>query len=248
MDAAVAHLTVEQRLAKGTFVNLSSTGLQEFIDRASAGRTRLRILEAGCGSRSNLRFPADAHWVGIDISQAQLDRNTGLDEKIQGDIQTHAFPAESFDIVVCWDVLEHLERPREAMERFAESIRRDGLIILKIPNVQSVKGLVTKFLPHRAHVLWYQYMRGREFTNIVDGAPFKAYLRLEIAPISLRRFAAGYGFEVPLAAYYDVSSVDWFRRKKFALVAYRFVFWLARVISLGALRESEFIIIMKRTR
>ncbi len=229
-------------------MSLKATGLQEFIDQATAGRKALRILEAGCGSRSNLRFQDDTYWVGIDISQAQLDRNTGLNEKIQGDVQAYEFPPDSFDLVVCWDVLEHLERPGDAMEKFAASIRKDGLIILKIPNVHSLKGLVTKFLPHRGHVLWYQYMRGREFTNIVDGAPFKAYLRFAIAPVALRKFARAHGFEVPFAAYYDVSSVDWFRRKKAALVAYTIASGLVRILSLGTLRESEFIIVMKRTR
>ena len=130
-------------------------GLQQFLDESTRDISCLKILEAGCGSRSNIRFGDCVHWVGIDISAAQLDRNVGLSEKIMDDVQVHEFEPSTFDMVVCWDVLEHLKDPEAALVRFAAATKPGGLIVLKIPNLHSLKGQLTKLLPHGFHVKWY---------------------------------------------------------------------------------------------
>src|SRR6516225_7849122 len=93
--------------------------LQKIFERTFEGRSSLRILEAGCGSSSHLQFGRDAHVTGIDISQMQLQRNTRLDERIQGDLQTFDLPEKAYDCVICYDVLEHLSRPMDALARLS---------------------------------------------------------------------------------------------------------------------------------
>jgi SAM-dependent methyltransferase len=223
-----------------------ATGLQDFLDVATLDRTALRILEAGCGSRTNIRFNDRVHWVGIDISAAQLERNNGLREKIHADVQTYEFPNGDFDMIVCWDVLEHLEVPEAALQRFAEAVKPGGLIVLKIPNLDSLKGRLTKALPHGAHVIWYQYVHGRRYTKREDGGPFRTYLRSSIAPSALRQFAVESGLDVPFEAYYDVANVVSLRKKKVALLAYKAAKSLVGLLSLGKLGDSEYIIVMQR--
>ncbi len=43
--------------------------LQEAINRLVAGRPNLRVLEAGCGSLCQVKFPGDVYIAGIDICQ-----------------------------------------------------------------------------------------------------------------------------------------------------------------------------------
>ena len=93
--------------------------LQSFLDKELLHRPSVRVLEAGCGSASNLKLGEQVWLVGIDISEKQLARNTVLREKIHADIQRYAFPAESFDAIICWDVLEHLSKPELALRQFA---------------------------------------------------------------------------------------------------------------------------------
>ena len=69
------------------------------------------ILEAGCGSNSAFEIPDNAHIVGLDVFARQLESNGSLDEKHQGDFQDYTFPSNSFDVIICWNVLEHLPRP-----------------------------------------------------------------------------------------------------------------------------------------
>lgn len=223
-----------------------STGLQAFLDRETGARDRMRILEAGCGSRSNIRFGDGVHWVGIDISAAQLERNSGLHEKIQGDLQVHRFEPSSFDMIVCWDVLEHLDLPPEALQRFAEAIAPSGLIVLKVPNLDSMKGRLTRILGHGIHVAWYRYLYGRERIQTADGGPFPTYLRDSVAPRELRRFADQAGLEVAFEAYYDFSTAPQVRRRKLFCYLYLTAKAVARVLSVGRLGDSEYIIVLRK--
>ena len=79
---------------------------------------KLIVLEAGCGTKGYIQLPKSVYKVGIDISEKQLDQNNELAEKVLGDIQYFDFPENKFDVIVCWDVLEHLPHPELAINRF----------------------------------------------------------------------------------------------------------------------------------
>src|SRR4051812_43966697 len=92
--------------------------LKTTLDRLLEGKQIEHVLEAGCGSASHISIAADACLTGIDISEKQLARNQALDEKILGDVQSYALPESRFDVIICWDVLEHLPHPELALENF----------------------------------------------------------------------------------------------------------------------------------
>ena len=56
--------------------------------------------------------------VGLDISPSALDRNRLLDDRIVGDLETYPLPRKAFDVVVCWDVLEHLLAVKSLIAKF----------------------------------------------------------------------------------------------------------------------------------
>jgi len=170
---------------------MGASNLENLIsDQVNAhlqGKTGLKLLEAGCGSASYFRFANVAKSVGIDISKEQLERNHVLHEKILGDLQTYLLPAEEFDIVVCWDVIEHLSRPRDALLNMLNAVKPGGVLVLGFPNLLSFKGLVTKMTPHWFHVLFYRLMN-------YEFRPFQTYLRLAILPSRVVGFAQTNGF------------------------------------------------------
>src|ERR1700761_2823541 len=77
---------------------------------ASLPATRLALYEAGGGSTSFLPLAVTrrAHTPVVDIDEIQLRNNDYAEEKILGDIQVHRFKAGSFDLVTCYNVIEHL--------------------------------------------------------------------------------------------------------------------------------------------
>lgn len=177
--------------------------LQDVVNKHVANRKAIKILEAGCGSSTTIDFPKDARLIGIDISAKQLDRNVVLDEKICGDIQTYPLPAKEFDVIISWFVLEHVSDPLLALNNFTAALKSKGMIILALPNVFSLKGMVTKLTPHAVHVAFYRYVLGQKDAGKHDTMPFPTYLRFALAPSALKKYAKDSNLSVAYYQCYD---------------------------------------------
>ena len=176
--------------------------LQQVLDQAVRGRDRLQVLEAGCGSVSRLRCPPGSHLAGIDISERQLAANAMLHEKILGDVQSFRWPRPRFDVIVSWDLLEHLAQPRSAITNLSEALLDGGLLVLALPNLLSLKGLVTKCTPWQVHVWFYRYVIG-DRRDPSQWDQFPTYLRRDVAPSRLMRHAGSLGLETIWCCRYE---------------------------------------------
>jgi SAM-dependent methyltransferase len=187
----VKHVTSNSVYIKGISLDQeeSIAALQTILnDGLFAQAQKIRILEAGCGSGSNIQFSNNRHVVGVDLSEEELDKNNIVDEKIVGDLQAIDLPMDSFDLVICWDVLEHLSEPELAMSTLLETTKSGGYLLLAFPNVLSVKGLVAKFTP-----LWFhQFVQKFVYRDKVAKPGylnFPTFLRWSISPGKMHKFA-----------------------------------------------------------
>ena len=190
------------RAFRSTTAAAARAGLQVTVDGWLAHHDGPpRVLDAGCGHQMYLHIPESATVVGIDIDPAQLEGNPKIDEKILGDLQTYPLPPASFDLVVCYEVMEHLKRPDVALENLIRTASPGALLVLGGPNLLSLKGLVTRFTPHWVHRLYYR-MGGSGLE------PFRTYMRQTATPGKLAHSAREGGlvtkyavtFESPLQA------------------------------------------------
>jgi SAM-dependent methyltransferase len=100
-----------------------------------------RVLDAGCGVGYGSRMLAQRRpdsLAAVDISEEALAEARGLlgdDFELQrADIRDLPFDSESFDVVVCFEVIEHVERQAEAIAEFKRVLRRDGMLLISSPN------------------------------------------------------------------------------------------------------------------
>lgn len=194
-----------------------------------------RVLEAGCGSSSRVALPAGRHLVGLDIAQRQLDNNKALDEKHLGDLQTYVFEGDGFDLILCWDVIEHLPRPIEAMQRMAASLRPGGALVLAFPNLWSLKGLVTKFTPFKVHEWFYRYVVGDK-RAVNEWDQFGTVFAYSIRPPEMRRWAARNGLEIVYDEVYEGPVQAGLRRDRWIMnLGFGALGLVSRVLSLGTL-------------
>jgi SAM-dependent methyltransferase len=157
----------------------------------------VKVLDAGCGRcLQAVDLPDDAYLVGIDLSPVALAENPSLDQRIVGDIQIYPLPRETFDLAVCWDVLEHVRDPRAALDNITAALRPGGRLIVGIPNVLSPKGLVTKFTPYRFHVFVYRRLFRFPSAGLPGHGPFRTYLRWALRPSAVAAYAARRGLVV----------------------------------------------------
>ena len=64
-----------------------------------------------------------------------------------------------FDVIVAGEILEHLDRPTDALRGLGELLNDDGVLIVTVPNAFSLKGTMRAFLRteivHKDHVAYY---------------------------------------------------------------------------------------------
>ena len=133
------------------------------------------VLDVGCGDRCRVRLTTRSRTTGVDASATHIGRNPDLDNRIVGDIDEVDFGVKSYDLIVCWNVLEHLRAPVDTVDRMIDALRPRGMLLLAWPNFVSVKATLARRLPHRAHegvFRWiYPYARGD-----ADNSPFPTIL------------------------------------------------------------------------
>lgn len=114
----------------------------------------LRILDFGCGSGD---FLAQARCFGADVYgiDASPDRRMWADRAgavIEASLDR--LPADlkgRMDAVTLFEVLEHLDAPREILLALAEWVRPGGLLILETPDAGHVSGIATAEDYHLVH-------------------------------------------------------------------------------------------------
>jgi SAM-dependent methyltransferase len=167
--------------------------------------TGLSIYEAGGGSTSFL--PLDvlrrAHVTAVDIDEDQIRNNDYAQEKILGDIQTYRFPPGSFDLVICYNVIEHLADVEAALLGFCESLKQGGLILIGAPNPKSLSGVVTRYSPHWFHVWFYRYVRGEKQAGQPGQPPFPTYFHPLVTLAKLEDFASTHGLQMIYRKQYE---------------------------------------------
>lgn len=104
----------------------------------------VRILDAGCGEGFAMREvvgDGPAQVVGLDGSAGAVRVAQGLNPRhrfMAGDLYGLPFPDRSFDLVLCMEVLEHLDAPERGL---AELCRVSaGWLLLSVPNEPLFRG------------------------------------------------------------------------------------------------------------
>jgi SAM-dependent methyltransferase len=183
---------------------------------ANLPANRLAIYEAGGGSTSFLPLGIwnRAHVTVVDIDADQIRNNDYAQEKILGDIQTYRFEAGRFDLVVCYNVIEHLADARSALLGFCCSLKQGGLILIGAPNPKSLSGIVTKHTPHWFHVWFYRYVLGDKKAGLPGEAPFPTFFHPLVTPANLDAFARDQGLEVIYRKEYESPRFPEIRARK----------------------------------
>jgi SAM-dependent methyltransferase len=174
--------------------------VRDIYERFAASTDGLRVLDAGCGRRGYLPIGDRAHLTGIDVSEEQLRHNERLDERIVGDLETYPLPRATYDVVICWDVLEHLRHPRDAIVRMAASVKPHGLLIIAGPHPRSLKAMLAKLSTHRIHVWLFRFLNP---DAAPDDLPFRTYLKRDSLPQRVERHVRQQGLSVVYHATYE---------------------------------------------
>ena len=191
--------------------------LQTFLDTHFAALRQPRVMDAGCGGAMRVRLPSDAILNGIDISPESAARNTALSSILIGDVQSYPLPRSTFDIVICWELLEHVQNPVAALSNLIAATKPGGTIVLAFPNPASLKGVVTRYSPHGLHVWLLRHFWGQKNAGRPGYAPFRTFLAPDLAPHHLQKFIDAQGAETLFARFYEGNRITTLKHKAPAL-------------------------------
>lgn len=109
----------------------------EMIQKAAGERRLGRVFVDGCGVGMYLAHLAQEarQAIGLDIELERTLEARQLAEKVVCGAGEHLpFPANSFDLILSHEVLEHVSDDRQAVEEIVRTLRPGGRLILFVPH------------------------------------------------------------------------------------------------------------------
>lgn len=110
------------------------------VRRLQAGSPGLRVLDVGCGN-GPLTFPVASLGcavTGVDVNAASIERNRR--DSRYPNARFELVPGatfdlgEVFDLIICSEVLEHLEAPQPLVDSIARHLAPGGTLMVTVPN------------------------------------------------------------------------------------------------------------------
>jgi 2-polyprenyl-6-hydroxyphenyl methylase/3-demethylubiquinone-9 3-methyltransferase len=159
----------------------------EWIDRLSGGIAGKRVLDVGCGGGILAESLAvkGATVTGIDLSEKalkvaklhQLESGVQVDYRLVAAEDLAEQQPESFDVVTCMEMLEHVPDPASVMAACARMVKPDGWVFFSTLNRNPKSYLfaivgaeyVLNMLPKGTHD-WAKFIKPHELASYARGA------------------------------------------------------------------------------
>ena len=136
------------RTAKGVGLTLKSRRpvWSRWVKIIRAHKPNGKLLDVGCGAGWFLAY-AEKHYdaYGVDASEyaiAEAKAKTHNTKLAVGDARCldciDICNDVYFDVVACFDLLEHLSNPYLAIAEFHSILKDDGVLVVRVPNIESV--------------------------------------------------------------------------------------------------------------
>lgn len=114
------------------------------------------VLDVGCAYGYMLqRFPDSFQKFGIDISEHAIctakKRLPHAILKVGGAEDEIYFKENFFDVILLNDVLEHLKQPELALKNTYKSLKKEGILYITTPNLNSIRKRIFKYADKKEH-------------------------------------------------------------------------------------------------
>ncbi len=113
----------------------------------------LTVLDAasGEGYGSHVLAEGAESVTGVEIDAATVDharaRYTGIEFRV-GDVESLPFPDASFEAIVSFETIEHVDAPGRAIAEFRRLLRPGGRLVLSTPNAPGAPDAATSVNPY----------------------------------------------------------------------------------------------------
>lgn len=160
----MARLSISESLTQAILPGYR-TGHTRYVDRVKElFRDGCHWLDAGGGRRifhdlydGERELVARAgRVVACDVDQSSLDDHVSVTERVVCDLSSIPLPDDSFDLITCGMVVEHLSDPGPCMAELRRVLRPGGRLAIHTVNLYgypTMMALASKVLPFRRHLI-----------------------------------------------------------------------------------------------
>ncbi|MFA5925868.1 MAG: class I SAM-dependent methyltransferase [Parcubacteria group bacterium] len=126
--------------------------LKPFIEKIGKGKA----LDVGCAFGLMLkRFPDSFEKFGVDVSEYAIkEAGKRLPEAkliVVNAENELPFPEKNFDIILCNDLLEHLEYPEKALGNIFKVLKKGGICYINSPNLNFLRKKFFSYADGKEH-------------------------------------------------------------------------------------------------
>jgi 2-polyprenyl-3-methyl-5-hydroxy-6-metoxy-1,4-benzoquinol methylase len=148
-----------------------------------------KILDAGCGSRNQLISRKEVELlIGCDIDECSIKENDDISVGVLSNIEEMGFRESKFDLIMSFDMIEHLKNPQAFIKDASKCLKQGGIIFLVTPNRNSLFGIIARLMPYKVKVHLTRFFSGSLTSNKVH------WYRLN-CPSSIVKALASNGFD-----------------------------------------------------
>jgi SAM-dependent methyltransferase len=117
----------------------------------------VRVLDVGAGRSPTIapeNRPPGCTYVGLDISEHELACADSLayDRTVVHDITQPNSELRDFDVIISWQVLEHVSPLVGALANLRSMLRPDGVLLAQLSGSFAAFALAARVVPHRIRV------------------------------------------------------------------------------------------------
>lgn len=205
--------------------NINETARQAWLKQTlTALPEGARLLDAGAGELKNRQWCGHLDYVSQDFCQYKGLGGGAPDEGLQpgdwdttridvvSDIVAIPLPDETFDAILCSEVLEHVPEPTHALDEFSRLLKPGGVMILTAPFSSNVH-MAPYYYCSGFSRYWYEHhltLRGFRIETLEPNGDWYALLRQEVSRLGgLERQRGNWIW--PLAYAYALLGLVYFR-------------------------------------
>ncbi|MDO8611072.1 MAG: class I SAM-dependent methyltransferase [bacterium] len=147
----------------------------------------LKALDAGCGTGLILRH-LSSNSIGIDINPRHVykARTYCKPRKIYlRDIENTKFRSDTFNIIVCFETLEHILYPEKVISEFKRILKSGGVLIGSVPFRSPLWLLRILSFSHPHNEPFHREFNEKEFRTLLDNKLKLLKLQKEIFGLNL---------------------------------------------------------------
>lgn len=142
--------------------DLTIQAYERVLDSFEPYRKTNKLIDVGCGIGYFLEVAKKRGWevYGTEFTEEAVKICVEKGAKMElGALDPTNYEPESFDIVCSFEVIEHINNPREELSNFSKLLRPGGLVYCTTPNFDAVERYMLKsdwnILGYPEHLSYY---------------------------------------------------------------------------------------------